>query len=316
MTAASVASDHNASRDRNNKPSLSRSSIGRIMLAIRRSFSLLRRDPTWSDACAMPPMMDIGQPFNVRHVAHVTFDRHRGFLGLPEEFLKHVDGEPPSASLSVFGVRPESMQCAMDRHGNEVPTILLKLQARLYDLGGLSTEGVFRISGKMEHDQRVREQMSAGVVPVDMDVHSIAALIKSWFLELPTGLLDSVSPSRLARSPNTTESAVLLAASLPATERGLLDWAVNLMADVCAHAEENRMSERNMAVVFAPNMTQVSDPAVALQHVVRVMDWIRLLVERRVAERREKGEERVESGGEKGGERGRVRRGRSKGRVR
>ncbi|CAI5512956.1 unnamed protein product [Closterium sp. Naga37s-1] len=344
------------------------------MTAIRRSFCLLRRDAAWSDSCAMHPMMDIGQPFNVKHVAHVTFDRYRGFLGLPEEFLKHVDGVPPSASLSVFGVRPESMQCSLDRHGNAVPTILIKLQERLYELHGLSAEGIFRISGKMEHDERVREQMSAGTVPADMDVHSIAALIKvhtrllplarffarlaprlsprlsqhlssklcvcavaapicfrvcgsdvklsrfpplhpfsllslslpdprfaplfqTWFQELPYGLLDSVSPSRLANTPNTTEASVALAAKLPATERGLLDWALNLMADVCAHGEKNRMSARNMAVVFAPNMTQVSDPATALQHVVRVMDWIRLLVDHRVAERSEKGEEGAEKGG-------------------
>ncbi|CAI7728572.1 unnamed protein product [Closterium sp. NIES-53] len=267
------------------------------MLAIRRSFCLLRRDAAWSDSCAMHPMMDIGQPFNVKHVAHVTFDRYRGFLGLPEEFLKHVEGVPPSASLSVFGVRPESMQCSLDRHGNAVPTILIKLQERLYELHGLSAEGIFRISGKMEHDERVREQMSAGTVPADMDVHSIAALIKTWFQELPYGLLDSVSPSRLANTPNTTEASVELAAKLPATERGLLDWALNLMADVCAHGEENRMSARNMAVVFAPNMTQVSDPATALQHVVRVMDWIRLLVDHRVAERSEKEGEGAEKGG-------------------
>ncbi|CAI5961599.1 unnamed protein product [Closterium sp. NIES-64] len=295
MTAASVAPYSNAPRY--SSSTLSRSSIKRIMLAIRRSFCLLRRDAAWSDSCAMHPMMDIGQPFNVKHVAHVTFDRYRGFLGLPEEFLKHVEGVPPSASLSVFGVRPESMQCSLDRHGNAVPTILIKLQERLYELHGLSAEGIFRISGKMEHDERVREQMSAGTVPADMDVHSIAALIKNWFQELPYGLLDSVSPSRLANTPNTTEAAVALAAKLPATERGLLDWALNLMADVCAHGEENRMSARNMAVVFAPNMTQVSDPATALQHVVRVMDWIRVLVDHRVAERSAKEGEGAEKGG-------------------
>jgi len=41
--------------------------------------------------------MDIGSPTNVRHVAHVTFDRFNGFLGLPVEFEPEVPRRPPSA---------------------------------------------------------------------------------------------------------------------------------------------------------------------------------------------------------------------------
>lgn len=41
--------------------------------------------------------MDIGWPSNVRHVAHVTFDRFNGFLGLPVEFEPEVPRRPPSA---------------------------------------------------------------------------------------------------------------------------------------------------------------------------------------------------------------------------
>lgn len=41
--------------------------------------------------------MEIGVPTNVRHVAHVTFDRFNGFLGLPVEFEPEVPRTPPSA---------------------------------------------------------------------------------------------------------------------------------------------------------------------------------------------------------------------------
>ena len=41
--------------------------------------------------------MEIGLPTNVRHVAHVTFDRFNGFLGLPVEFEPEVPRRPPSA---------------------------------------------------------------------------------------------------------------------------------------------------------------------------------------------------------------------------
>jgi translation initiation factor IF-3 len=44
---------------------------------------------------------------------------------------------------------------------------------------------------------------------------------------------------------------------LPLTEAALFDWAINLMADVVEHEQYNKMNARNIAMVFAPNMTQV-----------------------------------------------------------
>jgi hypothetical protein len=47
--------------------------------------------------------MEIGVPTNVRHVAHVTFDRFNGFLGLPVEFEPEVPRRAPSARLVLEG---------------------------------------------------------------------------------------------------------------------------------------------------------------------------------------------------------------------
>lgn len=50
-----------------------------------------------------------------------------------------------------------------------------------------------------------------------------------------------------------------LVKTLAATEAALLDWAINLMADVAHYEHVNKMNAHNIAVVFAPNMTQVSN---------------------------------------------------------
>ena len=50
-----------------------------------------------SDRRELCASMEIGWPTNVRHVAHVTFDRFNGFLGLPVEFEPEVPRRPPSA---------------------------------------------------------------------------------------------------------------------------------------------------------------------------------------------------------------------------
>lgn len=54
-----------------------------------------------AENCRVEELMEIGLPTNVRHVAHVTFDRFNGFLGLPVEFEPEVPRRPPSAR-SVF----------------------------------------------------------------------------------------------------------------------------------------------------------------------------------------------------------------------
>ncbi|URE08371.1 rhoGAP domain containing protein [Musa troglodytarum] len=178
------------------------------------------------------------------------------------------------------------MQCSYDRRGNSVPTILLLMQRRLYEQGGLRAEGIFRINAENSQEEHLREQLNDGVVPEGIDVHCLAGLIKAWFRELPTGVLDSLSSEQVMQC-QTEEECGRLARLLPPTEAALLDWAINLMADVVQEEEQNKMNARNVATVFAPNMTQMADPLTALMYAVQVMNFLRMLILRTLKERRE-----------------------------
>ncbi|XP_058773691.1 rho GTPase-activating protein 5-like [Vicia villosa] len=229
-------------------------------------------------------IMDISPPTNVRHVAHVTFDRFNGFLGLPDEFEPEFPRRPPSASATVFGVSTESMQLSYDSRGNSVPTILLLMQRHLYVQGGLQVEGIFRINADNTQEEHVRNQLNLGLVPEDIDVHCLAGLIKAWFRELPTGVLDPLSQEQVMQC-QTEEECVELVKHLPHTESTLLDWAINLMVDVVQHENLNKMNARNIAMVFAPNMTQMADPFTALMYAVQVMNFLKMLILRTLRER-------------------------------
>jgi hypothetical protein len=233
-----------------------------------------------------PETLEIGWPTDVQHVAHVTFDRYNGFLGLPEEFVVEVPPRAPSASQNVFGVSAESMQCAFDSKGNSVPMILLLMQERLYHEGGLKAEGIFRINAENSHEEHVRDQLNKGIVPADIDVHCLAGLIKAWFRELPQGILDVFTADQVMDC-NTEEESVALVRLLPPTQAALLDWAVNLMADVVQQESSNKMNARNIAMVFAPNMTQMADPLTALMHAVQVMNLLKTLIIRTLRDRQE-----------------------------
>ncbi|XP_047967452.1 rho GTPase-activating protein 5-like [Salvia hispanica] len=232
--------------------------------------------------------MEIGGPTNVRHVAHVTFDRFNGFLGLPVEFEPEVPRRPPSASTRVFGVSTESMQLSFDGRGNCVPTILLMMQRRLYSQRGLESEGIFRINPENGQEEYVREQLNNGLIPDDIDVHCLAGLIKAWFRELPKGVLDCVEAEQVMQAQSEEECCHIVSL-LPPTEAALLDWAINLMADVAQMEHLNKMNARNVAMVFAPNMTQMSDPLTALMYAVQVMNFLKTLIEKTLRQREECG---------------------------
>ncbi|WCJ22485.1 Rho GTPase-activating protein 3 [Euphorbia peplus] len=230
--------------------------------------------------------MDISWPSEVRHVSHVTFDRFNGFLGLPTEFEPDIPRKVPSASAKVFGVSANSMQCTYDDRGNSVPTILLMMQKRLYVEGGLKAEGIFRINAENSQEEYVRDQLNNGVVPRGIEVHCLSGLIKAWFRELPSGVLDSLTPEQVMHC-NTEDDCTQLVKLLPPTEAALLDWAINLMADVVDHEQYNKMNARNIAMVFAPNMTQMADPLTALIHAVQVMNLLKTLILKNLREREE-----------------------------
>ncbi|KAM3373658.1 rho GTPase-activating protein 2 [Capsicum galapagoense] len=256
-----------------------------ILAALRKSMVSCRVDRQ-EDVITAVQQMEIGWPTNVQHLTHVTFDRFHGFLGLPVEFQVEIPCRVPSASISVFGVSAESMQCSYDTRGNSVPTILLLMQEHLYSQDGLQAEGIFRINPENSQEEHVRDQLNRGVVPEDIDVHCLAGLIKAWFRELPSGVLDGLSPEQVLQC-NTEEEFVELVKQLKSTETALLNWSIDLMADVVEQEESNKMNARNIAMVFAPNMTQMSDPLTALMHAVQVMNLLKTLIMKTLREREE-----------------------------
>jgi len=87
-------------------------------------------------------------------------------------------------------------------------------------------------------------------------VHFFFISFQAWFREMPSGVLDSIPPEQVMQC-QSEEDCARVAKCLPPTEAALLDWAVNLMADVVQEEQINKMNDRNIAMVFAPNMTQV-----------------------------------------------------------
>ncbi|KAL6511052.1 hypothetical protein OROGR_022176 [Orobanche gracilis] len=234
-----------------------------LVTLFRKGFWLARKTERHIFSGAGGGAMEIGWPTDVQHVNHVTFDRFDGFLGLPVEFEPEVPRRPPSAR---WRISTESMQLSYDMRG------------------GLQAEGIFRITAGNSQEEFVRDQLNRGVVPEGIDVHCLAGLIKAWFRELPRGVLDSLSSEQVMQCQSEDDCDALVRL-LPPTESALLDWAINLMADIVQEERLNKMNAHNIAMVFAPNMTQMADPLTALMYAVRVMNFLKTLIKKTLRER-------------------------------
>ncbi|KAJ4727576.1 Rho GTPase-activating protein [Melia azedarach] len=232
-----------------------------LLAALRKSMVSCRVE-RGEDVISAVQNMEIGWPTNVRHITHVTFDRFNGFLGLPVEFEVEIPCRVPSASASVFGVSADSMQCSFDLKGNSVPTILLLMQERLYSQGGLKAEGIFRINPENSQEEHPGSEN----------------FLRECWMDFPLKKFFNATQKR---------KSVELVKQLKPTEAALLNWAVDLMADVVEEEESNKMNARNIAMVFAPNMTQMSDPLTALMHAVQVMNLLKTLIMKTLREREE-----------------------------
>ena len=76
-------------------------------------------------------------------------------------------------------------------------------------------------------------------------------MLQLWFRELPTPILNSISPEVLRQLLDTNEQiCVDLYGKLPEPNKSLMMWLMDLMVDVIDLASINKMSARNLGVYY------------------------------------------------------------------
>jgi len=156
----------------------------------------------------------------------------------------------------VFGVDPAGLEMEMDG-GYNVPSILVAMKRSFVEYGGLKQEGIFRLAGEQTEIKRIKEVMNKKEFDTSSDINSIASLIKIWFRELPTPILNCVPPEAIFHS---SDSAACVKAfdELPDLQKTLLNWLMDLLIMVSQYSKENKMTPQNLAIVVAPNLYDVS----------------------------------------------------------
>lgn len=151
------------------------------------------------------------------------------------------------------------------------------------EANGLSQKGIFRTSARAVLVKRFKKILSSepllSQVRVDPaiknDAPLFASLIKLWLRELPTGLLNSLDPSRLQLLGASDIQQTI--SSMPVQDRAVLLWVLDLFAMVVRAEERTLMTRKAAAILLGPNLFRMqpdSDMGVYLMQIKVVTTFI------------------------------------------
>ncbi|KAI8059247.1 Rho GTPase activation protein [Gongronella butleri] len=156
-----------------------------------------------------------------------------------------------------------------------VPAVVRQLIEHLTE-HGLEKEGLFRKSPSSEELHTVKKQFNYGQA-VDLNEHDVdvsAALLKVFLRDLPTPVItvdqSLALASTLSAKPDESQLQQLrehLASTFKdqVYEWSLLRYLVPFLGLVAAHADANRMTPHNLAVVFTPNLIRAQQSTINLE---------------------------------------------------
>jgi len=168
----------------------------------------------------------------------------------------------------VYGVSiVDLLERQKDQFGDlQVPQILTVLSEGIVRLGGLFTEGIFRIAGPTPAILSARKQIDKGdyALPID-DVHILAALLKQFLRDLPEPLI--CSPFYVDCISNVIPPVEIFD-KLPPPHRDALKYVVGFLQLFTTHDHvvHNKMDSANLATIFAPVIFRCpyNDPAMLI----------------------------------------------------
>ncbi|KAL0879189.1 hypothetical protein ABMA27_002976 [Loxostege sticticalis] len=182
--------------------------------------------------------------------------------------------------------------------GPKVPALISACLAHLRRVG-LHTQGLFRVSASKKRVRQLREEWERGQeAALDTAVcpHDVATLLKEFLRDLPDPLLCRdlytafLNTQKIRNRRLQWEALRLIVQLLPAAHRDTLHALLSFLAQLAAHADDdrqpgNKMDAANLATVFAPNILHKNKPnepanAEQLSERADVINVVRQLVER------------------------------------
>ncbi|TFY79014.1 hypothetical protein EWM64_g4999 [Hericium alpestre] len=198
---------------------------------------------------------------------------HEGFLPpLPHHVDRsHLGAYTPGSSNSqlpdrgrpTFGV---DLAEQMARDNAEVPPIMEKC-CEAIEKYGLSSVGIYRISGTMSKINKLKERLDKDLDAVNLDadewssdINNVTSVMKLWLRELPEPLLTAHLHQgflEAAKLDNDRLRHIRLherVNDLPDANYATLKYFLGHLHKIVQHEAENSMSISNISIVFGPTL--------------------------------------------------------------
>jgi hypothetical protein len=166
------------------------------------------------------------------------------------------------ANHKVFGVDLDTL---VQRQKSEVPKVVLQTIEYLHNKKAHLEEGIFRIPGNNIKITQLKKLYDSGsnvdlYKHSDLDVHTVACLLKMFLRELPVPVIIPRYYStylKVYQNPDPKQRLInfrKLVMGLPKSHRTLLMTTMEYLHLVAANQSVNKMSTLNLALIFAPNL--------------------------------------------------------------
>mmetsp|Transcript_417 Transcript_417/g.553 ORF Transcript_417/g.553 Transcript_417/m.553 type:complete len:632 (-) Transcript_417:79-1974(-) len=164
--------------------------------------------------------------------------------------------------------------------------LVKKLLVGIKENGGIQLEGIFRISGNSNTVRIISSQME-DLTSLDLsgaEPHDISSAFKSYLRELPNPLVPySVYPNMIksVTAPTIIDKEQLKAAldSMPAENRSILRLILTFLRTVADQQAVNKMTPKNLAIVFGPTLLRSEDPMAGLREAANQTEVVQNLIE-------------------------------------
>jgi RalA-binding protein 1 len=193
--------------------------------------------------------------------------------------------ERPAPVRAVFGLPlAEAVElCPPTDVDTNLPAVVYRCLEYLRAKNAASEEGIFRLSGSSVVIKALKERFNTeGDVNLVADgqyydVHAVASLFKLYLRELPTTVLtrelhlEFLPITEISDKNDKIAAFNTLVHRLPAANFSLLRALSQYLLEVVNNSEQNKMSVRNVGIVFAPTL---NIPAPVFAHFLNDFDAV------------------------------------------
>ncbi|KAF8944394.1 hypothetical protein BGZ47_004293 [Haplosporangium gracile] len=168
---------------------------------------------------------------------------------------------------SVFEATLERLMGRQMAAGGEwatwrVPRLMVFLKESVIELGGLKTEGIFRISGDLGAVAELRARIELGNYDITgiTDPHVPCSLLRLWIRDLPEPVIPYDMYQQCIQGAQDKDAVAKIITSLPLWHKEMIIYLISFLKTFnnATVKEATKMSLSNLAMVFAPTLLQCS----------------------------------------------------------